>query len=102
MTISDQALFLLDDKAAKAKRKRLDLFAHLDSPVCDSLAIATAKAPAVQHENANASASSYVVASRLNRANYEDAAKREAMLSALQSLRGSGRGFSSGRIIRSS
>lgn len=103
LSISEQATLLLDDPAAKAKNKRLELFTNMEGAILESLGAAPDLPAEAQDviENTGTAPAAYVVASRLSRANYEDSAKRESMMAALNSLRNNDRkpGLS-GRVIR--
>lgn len=102
MSIADQALFLLDIPPSSAKRKKLENFSDLDSIVRASLRAELGEnTPApVKTEIAPPT---YSVASRMNRANYEDQARAEALMSALQKLRASHQSrMANGRVIRQS
>lgn len=87
MTISEQALFLLDIAPSHLKRKKMETFVDLDGVVNDSFltsAIEVAESPAApEHTNP------FSVASRLQRTNYESHAKSEALMEALKQIRAS-------------
>lgn len=100
MTISDFATLLLDDSCVAKQSIQLDLFRKLEASILAALEPEASEA-ASPAEPAPSPAKSYMVASRLGRANYEDDAKKEAILNALQSMRGN-RGMNNGRVIRSS
>lgn len=82
-SISEQALYLLDLLSPRQRKmKSVELFAHLNPLILSSFAEPERKEPAkAQVQN------TYSVASRLNRSNYEDHAKAEALLAALKQLR---------------
>jgi hypothetical protein len=103
MSIADQALFLLDIPPSADQRKKLENFSDLEPTVRASLRTATGEvepAPA----KTEAPPASYSVASRMNRANYDDQAKAEALMNALQKLRAShkSRMANGSRVIRQS
>jgi hypothetical protein len=99
VTISDQALFLLDDCFGHDRRTRLDIFSQLEAFVSSSLN-GTIQAPATA-EIPTSTLSTFTVAARLNRTNYDDQARAEALLAALQKIRNRKSPFQSGRVIRS-
>ncbi|MGZ3742047.1 MAG: hypothetical protein ACXVB9_21915 [Bdellovibrionota bacterium] len=88
MSIADQALFLLDIPPSIDKRKKLENFSDLALTVGASLRTAIEEAEPAPAQ-AEAPPASYSVASRMNRANYEDQAKAEALTRALRQIRAS-------------
>ncbi|MGZ3695006.1 MAG: hypothetical protein ACXWQO_12665 [Bdellovibrionota bacterium] len=100
MSIADQALFLLDIPPSTSRRKKLENFFDLEQTIRASLraAFGDAEPAAVKAE---APPAPYSVASRMGRANYEDQARAEALMSALQKLRASHQSrMGNGRVIR--
>lgn len=88
MTISEQALFLLDIAPSHLKRKKMETFVDLDGVVNNSFeANSPVEAPVAsttpEHTNP------FSVASRLQRTNYESHAKSEALMEALKQIRAS-------------
>ena len=102
LTINDQALLLLDDSVAREKRNQLDVFAGIAHLVSTSF---TEKAPPIigEQTKSTGNASSFTVAARLGRTNYDDQARAEALITALKKLRGrpNTASYQSGRVIRS-
>jgi hypothetical protein len=102
LSIADQACLLLDDPAAQAKKHRLEIFSSMDATVLDSLGGNASMGDREPSQDSLPSNANYIVASRLGRNHYEDKARKEAIMSALQSLRSNGSGMNScGRVIRS-
>jgi len=104
-SISEQALFLLDDFHSYQSRKKIDFFSSIDQCVIDSFST-----PNTKEKNSSLASSNnttpFVVAARLSRTNYDEQAKSEALLHALQKLRTRSpatisESSTSGRIIRS-
>ena len=96
MSIAEQALFLLDLKPNKTKQKRIDHFQDLSSLV-DASIFGTEP---VQEEQKIETPNSFSVASRLQRPDYEDQARVEALMSAIRKIRANHVGKNSSRIIR--
>ena len=105
LSISEQALLLLDDKLSPQKRNSLDFFANVDHFIQSSLGLKqeNTKAGPSPSSSEQASSNAFTVAARLGRGNYEENAKNEAIVNALQRLRNrpDTSKYSSGRIIRS-
>ena len=103
MSIADQALFLLDIPPSIDRRKKPENFSDLEPTVRASLKTVMGESEPAPAQ-AEAPPASYSVASRMNRANYEDQAKAEALMNALQKLRAShkNRMANGARVIRQS
>lgn len=84
MTISEQALFLLDIDPSLANRRKLENFFDLDGIVNASFD-SNSSAPAITIEETDPKP--FSVASRLSRSNYENQAKSEALMEALKQIR---------------
>lgn len=103
MSIADQALFLLDIPPSADRRKKLENFFDLEPTIGASLRAMMPEPVAATAPAAEATPASYAVASRMSRANYEDQARAEALMSALQKLRASHQSrLANGRVIRQS
>jgi len=126
MSISEQALFLLDIQPSKAKRQSLENFWSLDPEINDSImppeappalaaeaAPAGAPADALTPEAATLGASleasllasvqtPFAVAARMGRPDYEEKAKAEALHHALRQMRAKHATKRSPRVIRGS
>lgn len=105
LSISEQALLLLDDKLSPQKRNSLDFFTNVDHFIHSSLGIKQEDAKTEASSpvpTQPASSNAFTVAARLGRGNYEENAKNEAIVNALQRLRNrpDTSKYSSGRIIR--
>lgn len=86
MTISEQALFLLDIPPASSKRKKMESFFDMDSVVSASFGI---EMQAPQQTQEDPVSNPFSVASRLNRSNHESHLKSEALMEALKKIRAS-------------
>lgn len=119
MSISEQALFLLDIQPSKAKRQCLDNFSSLDPEIFLSIcppeagsgigAIEGASlgeeaaAPAENPASILASVQTpFAVAARMGRPDYEEKAKAEALHQALRQMRAKHATKRSPRVIRGS
>ena len=105
MNIAEQALFLLDLAPSILNRKKIQNFSDLEPVVQASLR--PAPEPAEESAKPTLAAPSYSVASRMGRANYDDQARAEALMNALQKLRANhknrlGQGLNATRVIRES
>lgn len=101
MSIADQALFLLDIPPSANRRKKLENFFDLEQTIRASLRAAFGEPEILAAKKTEAPPAPYSVASRMNRANYEDQARAEALTSALQKLRASHQSrMANGRVIR--
>ena len=101
MSITEQAIYLLDISPSIQKRKCLENFASLESEIRDSIA---GPAPALPPEAIAAlpeKHTPYAVAARMGRSNYEEQAKAEALHNALRQMRAK-RGKPPPRVIRGS
>ncbi|MGE3263303.1 MAG: hypothetical protein AB7K68_16100 [Bacteriovoracia bacterium] len=97
MSIADQALFLLDIPPSANRRKKLENFFDLEQ----TIRAAFGEPETLTAKKTEAPPAPYSVASRMNRANYEDQARAEALTSALQKLRASHQSrMANGRVIR--
>lgn len=86
MTISEQALFLLDIDSSLSKRRKVENFTDLDTLVNDSLeSKPTDTSQPAQEDDSKP----FSVASRLSRSNYDTHAKSEALMEALKQIRAS-------------
>ncbi len=96
MNIAEQALFLLDTFPSAQNRKKLENFWNLDQTISASFpgALEPEVTAAVAPENP------YSVASRMNRSNYEDQARAEALTNALRQLRAGYVTKTNSRVIR--
>jgi hypothetical protein len=115
MSISEQALFLLDIQPSKAKRQSLESFGSLDPEINDSILPPEAPAPqeaagstpATLGESVEASIlasvqTPFAVAARMGRPDYEEKAKAEALHQALRQMRAKHAARRSPRVIRGS
>lgn len=100
MSITDQALFLLDIQPSIQRRKSLEIFGSLDPEISDSIA-----PPAEVKEDKSILESvqtPFAVAARMGRPNYEEQAKAEALYNALRQMRAKHATKPSHRVIRGS
>lgn len=100
MSITDQALFLLDLQPSIQRRKSLENFWSLDPEISDSIA-----PPAETKEEQSILESvqtPFAVAARMGRPNYEEQAKAEALYNALRQMRAKHAAKPSHRVIRGS
>lgn len=88
MSLAEQALYLLDILPSIRNRKSLENFTSLDQTIRASLPDAPA-IPAEPRPAAATEANPFFVASRMNRSNYEDQARAEALTQALRQIRAS-------------
>lgn len=95
LTISDQALLLLDDSGAISYKKNLDAFSSLENEIKNSFCD-TVTTEITQHPVSN----NFSVAARLTKSGYDDKARAEALVSALKKIRTRKSNYSSGRVIR--
>lgn len=111
MTIAEQALILLDILPARRKRRKLENFSDLETTVRDSLGPAAALANPVEEPLAMPAPSApspasvpYSMATRMQRPDYEDQARADALTNALRQLRAANQSkFRNGsRVIRQS
>lgn len=84
MIIAEQALHLLDLSPNTELRKKIENFLDLEQLVSSSFGAA---APVGKTEWEPERAGAYSVAARLNRSNYEDQARAEALMNALRQIR---------------
>jgi hypothetical protein len=100
MSISEQALSLLDIVPSIASRKKLENFSSLDSEI--NASFPGASLPPVLPEE-NPASLPYAVASRMGRPNYEEQAKADALFKALRQMRAnnSKRSPNGSRVLRS-
>lgn len=107
MSISDQALSLLDIQPSKAKRQCLDSFASLESEIIESIAPApvgeaSPAAPASVADLLSSVQTPFAMAARMGRPDYEEKAKAEALHEALRQMRAKHAAKRSPRVIRGS
>lgn len=95
MTITEQALCLLDILPSIKSRRLLENFLDMDRTVIASLEQASIEP--IPDTTVNMP---YSVASRLNRSNYEDQAKSEALMKALKQIRATHANKPKSNIIR--
>ena len=86
MSLAEQALFLLDILPSIRSRSNPENFSSLDQTIGASL---PGTAEPEQVAAAVVEASPFSVASRMNRSNYEDQARAEALTQALRQIRAS-------------
>lgn len=99
MSLSEQALFLLDLPPNILSRQNLENFSSLDHAVVASL---PGMPVPVEISEVKAESSPFSVASRMNRASYDDQARAEALTQALRQIRASHAAKSSPRSNKSS
>ena len=87
MSLSDQALNLLDIHPSISKRRRLDNFSCLDSEIALSISNGTITIEEVAPPLAASLAPPFSMAARLDRPQYEEQAKAEALMNALRQMR---------------
>ncbi|RZA08644.1 MAG: hypothetical protein EOP11_04280 [Proteobacteria bacterium] len=120
MSISEQALFLLDIQPSISARKSLENFGNLDPEINESISPAEARpesqaaaasdgkedagtTPALDPSSILASVQTpFAVAARMGRPDYEEKAKAEALHQALRQMRAKHASKSSPRVIRGS
>jgi hypothetical protein len=86
MSISEHALHLLDHTPNFERRKKIENFLDLDQLVSSSFGLTVSETPPTVTQDSNQTGA-YSVAARLNRSNYEDQARAEALMSALRQIR---------------
>ena len=96
-SLSEQALHLIDIAPCVSKRRRLDNFANLDPEIGVSISSGVLAAPEAPPAPP---AAPYSVAARLDRPQYEEQAKAEALMNALRQMRSKHGAKSSPRVIR--
>ena len=87
MSLSEQALFLLDIQPSIRSRKNPENFSSLDQTIVDSFP--GTPAPAEEERRVVTETNPFSVASRMSRSNYEDQARAEALTQALRKIRAS-------------
>lgn len=87
MSISEQALFLLDTATSSQKSRRAEIFLNLDYLVLNSLTNDAPILPATPAALEPMNQFPFSVASRLARTNNEDQVRAEALVNALKKLR---------------
>lgn len=85
MSLAEQALFLLDIQPSVLSRKNLDNFSNLDQTIVASLPGTSSPVETKTEAEPNP----FFVASRMNRINYEDQSRAEALTLALRQIRAS-------------
>ena len=86
MSLAEQALFLLDIQPSIRSRSNPENFSNLDQTIVASFPGTPAP---VESAKAVVEANPFSVASRMNRSNYEDQARAEALTQALRQIRAS-------------
>jgi len=99
MKFAEQALILLDLPTNSNLSRRLDRFPDIESMVNSSFEETILP---VERLEIPTSTESFTVASRMGRVNYDEQAKAEALVTALEKIRSnnSRRGSNGGRVLR--
>jgi predicted transposase YdaD len=98
LSLSEQALHLLDIQPSIQNRRKLENFSSLESEIDSSIESLTA--PPIEDLPLSSLSTPFALAARMDRPQYEEQAKAEALMNALRQMRAKSNAKSSPRVIR--